>query len=785
MANSIQGMLHFFRGSIVNALLYPIFGVIVLINILVMLWEISYINKLHHMSIEQRKQDLVTHVQQMLNAFENAPHIGTNSILSNITAHSMAQQIIIFNSQGIAVAGSHEDTLNQSITTLLPEAAISVIHQGYDWSDLSQAPASSTPTSTTSLPLNKTVVRTITGYYATANISDTVPEQQRFRDNQGLIYASFDVEIGQFINPVFLRFEILFLAGKVLLLMCIIYLLVQKQIHSPIKTLLHACRHAVRTGSFELRKTLPSNEFNQLAARFQWVMSSLRENQAELDHAKTKLEAIFRSVQESILTIDTKGIVQSANSAVLPAFGYHTDELINHSLQLLFPHQPVTDDPNTVTSNNSAESNLIEQIINAPHLINFGKVHSLEGQKRNGRRFPILLTMSPGEANGERFYTLFIQNLTEQSNIKRKLAENQALFKAAVNSSLLGFALQKTDGMIIEVNPAMCTFLGYSKQALTGISLCSLINPTSLQNAKDNWERLKKDEIKDFSCDCLFTHRNGDEVWSILSSTKVHLPLTDEEFVVTQVVDITKEKNLSMRIAQRNIELKRSNDDLYNFAHSASHDLKSPLNAIGNIAGWIEDDCGDILPEASKKHLSILQSRCDRMKKLLDDLLGYSRLGQLDFSEQTINIGTMAKEIFELQENAHHFQFKAANTTLVLPRVPIEIILRNLISNAIRHHDQTSGFIEVTCQKRNEYYCLSVFDDGPGIPSELYEKAMEMFQTLRPRDEVEGSGIGLAMITKLLEHFHGRLEIHENTPKGTEVRVMWLINWKQFDANQH
>ena len=783
MANSIQGILHFFKGSIVNALLYPIFGIIVVINVLVMLWEVSYLNKIHHLSVDQRKQELVTNVQQMLNAFENAPNTRINQILSNIATHSIAEQIIVFNSQGIAVASSNRDILNQPMTILIPETVIPVIQKHYGWSDSSSELMLLKPRIIASLPIDDAVVQTFTGHYATATNNSREPKL--FRHNQGLIYASFNIELSQFINPIFLRFEILFLVGKICLVMLIIYGLVQRQIHYPIKTLLHACRHAVRTGNFELKKNLPSNEFNQLAERFQWVMRSLRQNQAELNHAKTKLEAIFRSVQESILTIDTHGIVKSANSAVLPTFGYREDELVNHPLQLLFPGQSDPVDVAMEKANHSAEHNLVEQIVKAPHLINFGKAHSLEGQKCNGTRFPILLTISPGEANGERFYTLFIQNLTEQINIERKLAENQALFKAAVNSSLLGFALQETDGTVIEVNPAMCAFLGYSEDALTGISLCSLINPISVNDANPHWERLIKDEIKDFSCDCLFTHQNGGEVWGILSSTKVRLTLTDEEYVFTQVIDITKEKILSMRIAQRNIELKRSNDDLYNFAHSASHDLKSPLNAISNIAGWIKDDCGDILPDTSQKHLNILQSRCDRMKKLLDDLLGYSRLGKLDFSEQTINIGTMAKEIFELQENAHHFQFVANNTTLILPRVPIEIILRNLISNAIRHHDQGSGSIEVRCQKRNEYYYISVFDDGPGIPSDLREKAMEMFQTLRPRDEVEGSGIGLAMITKLLEHFHGRLEIHENTPQGTEMRVMWLINWKQFDANQH
>ena len=109
--------------------------------------------------------------------------------------------------------------------------------------------------------------------------------------------------------------------------------------------------------------------------------------------------------------------------------------------------------------------------------------------------------------------------------------------------------------------------------------------------------------------------------------------------------------------------------------------------------------------------------------------------------------------------------------------------LRNLISNAIRHHDKGKGNITVTCEDASEIYLIKVIDDGPGIPPDLQDKAMEMFQTLKSRDEVEGSGMGLAMINKILEHFSGRLEIHSDGENGTEMRITWPKNTKPLMVN--
>ena len=102
-------------------------------------------------------------------------------------------------------------------------------------------------------------------------------------------------------------------------------------------------------------------------------------------------------------------------------------------------------------------------------------------------------------------------------------------------------------------------------------------------------------------------------------------------------------------------------------------------------------------------------------------------------------------------------------------------MLRNLISNAIKHHDKTSGHIEVLYKEENGMHHICVKDDGPGIPQALFDKALEMFQTLKPRDKVEGSGMGLSLSKKTIEHYGGTLTIESDGVNGTSVIIIWPI----------
>lgn len=236
---------------------------------------------------------------------------------------------------------------------------------------------------------------------------------------------------------------------------------------------------------------------------------------------------------------------------------------------------------------------------------------------------------------------------------------------------------------------------------------------------------------------------------------------------------------MTIRLKDKAARLEKSNQDLEQFSYIASHDLKSPLNAIRQLASWIRTDCKDLLPADSKKHLDLLESRAERMMNLLKDLLSYSRINRFSYENETVNLGKMVTDCFELLGNPKGFTYDAPNIDINIQKTPFEIVLRNLISNSIKHHDHKTGNITISYQNKIDVHCIKINDDGPGIPIHLHTKVMEMFQTLKPRDKVEGSGMGLAFVKKIVEHHNGSIKIESDGERGTTFIIHWPLKHDQ------
>ncbi|BCE01151.1 CHASE domain-containing protein [Marinicellulosiphila megalodicopiae] len=225
------------------------------------------------------------------------------------------------------------------------------------------------------------------------------------------------------------------------------------------------------------------------------------------------------------------------------------------------------------------------------------------------------------------------------------------------------------------------------------------------------------------------------------------------------------------KLNEKTVMLENSNHDLEQFSYVASHDLKSPINSINQIGQWLEEDCGDILPDKSKEHLKLLRSRTARMMKLLDDILNYSRIKQINSDYGEVNLREFVEDILSVYDLKERYVIDVENKSIFVQKSPLEIILRNLITNSIKHHDQDHGTIVIHHELSSlNHHVFTVSDDGPGIPEDLYDKALEMFQTLKSRDKVEGSGMGLTMIQKIISQNKGTFELLQNKPNGLVVK---------------
>ncbi len=222
-------------------------------------------------------------------------------------------------------------------------------------------------------------------------------------------------------------------------------------------------------------------------------------------------------------------------------------------------------------------------------------------------------------------------------------------------------------------------------------------------------------------------------------------------------------------------ELRRYAREVEQFAYIASHDLKAPLRGIDNLAKWIAEDMEKVMTPEVKESFALLRARVARLETLLDDILRYSRAGHVVEEARTIDTFELISTITRLNPWGEKFEIKCEGLmpVVVSPRTPLEQIFTNLITNAIKHHDKKSGTVTIKAIPFRNHVEFIVQDDGPGIPPEFHERVFGLFQTLKPRDKVEGSGLGMSIIKKLIEWQDGRVWVESDGKRGTAIHFEW------------
>ena len=249
-------------------------------------------------------------------------------------------------------------------------------------------------------------------------------------------------------------------------------------------------------------------------------------------------------------------------------------------------------------------------------------------------------------------------------------------------------------------------------------------------------------------------------------------------FATTRQRAQTLANQMTIALNEHSRELTRSNEELQQFAYVASHDLKAPLRGIDHLATWVEEDLGEKLDGEARENMSLLRGRIKRLEALLDDLLAFSRAGKVDAPVERVILEDFIPDVFALLDPEEKFELilEAEIATIRTRRSTLEQVFLNLFSNAIKHHDaESDGQVYVTVRESDEHYEFTIADNGPGIPPAHRERVFQMFQTLRPRDDVEGSGIGLAIIRKIIEQQGGKITIEDGSDGcGVLFRFSWM-----------
>jgi PAS domain S-box-containing protein len=366
-----------------------------------------------------------------------------------------------------------------------------------------------------------------------------------------------------------------------------------------------------------------------------------------------------------------------------------------------------------------------------------------------------------------------LRSLVLVDEMTKKVIAGEEYFRHIIEAAPCGMIITNNKGIIENVNPQAELLFGYNKKELLGHPIDMLVPQIFHEvHSADSDDSYKNKSHRRLGLDenVHGLKRNGDEF-----SAEIELAYfegDDGPKILSTIVDMTD--NVAMTD-----ELKRSNKDLNDFAYVASHDLKAPLRGIMQLASWIEEDIEGNASDETKKHLKLLQNRTARLEKLLDDLLTYSRIGHHREEVEEVDVLEMVQALYNLLVPPVGFSLNIIEPlpVLITLSTPLDVIFRNLIGNAIKHHDKPDGIISISVIEYNKYYEFSVTNDGPGIDFKHHDKIFEMFQTLRPRDEVEGSGMGLSIIKRMLESHGGYIKVTSDGERGVSFIFSWPKNF--------
>ncbi|MCP4283092.1 MAG: PAS domain S-box protein [Gammaproteobacteria bacterium] len=413
--------------------------------------------------------------------------------------------------------------------------------------------------------------------------------------------------------------------------------------------------------------------------------------------------------------------------------------------------------------------------------------------------------------------------ITERKRVEEALRESETKLRGLYELSPLGIALTDMKGRYLEFNESFRRICGYTDEELKALDYWELTPKKYEAEEARQLDSLTRTghygpyEKEYVRCDgtliplrlngVLVTSRDGEKyIWSIVEDiaerkrteevlrkardeleTRVHERTAELEKINQELVGEVAERRhaehklqelnetLEQRVTQRSAEAKRHAEEMEQFVYVASHDLKAPLRGVANLTNWLQEDLVDKLGDDTGEKFELLQDRVSRMQALLEGLLEYSRVGQTNGTKEMVDTKVLLDETINLLSLPPDVVVEVAPDmpTLYTNQLLLGQVFANLVGNAIKHHEGSQTRVWVNVCDADEFYEFSVADNGPGIAPQYHQKVFMMFQTLATRDVGSDSGIGLALVKKIVEEQGGSITLDSELGKGSTFRFSW------------
>jgi len=512
-------------------------------------------------------------------------------------------------------------------------------------------------------------------------------------------------------------------------------------------------------------------EFIRLLARWLGAAIEREEAQDALMAAHRRLAAILDNTPVGIAIVGYDRMMMQANPAFCSIFGLRMDEVVGKSARVLYSSDETFQ---TIGSKSMPQLSLGETFD-----------EDVPMSRRDGKAILVRL-IARGVDTGDRSHGIVwaAEDVTERRAAESALRERQEFYEQIFTSGgAVKLLLDPQTGQIVDANPAAATFYGLSLDQLRGRAIWSLDELEPEQSLA-----LLRAAQAELNSRFIYRHRMADGSHRDVEVFTGPLRVRDRDLVMSIVHDVTDRLMSEQKLAhalheQENQarELARSNAELEQFAYVASHDLRQPLRQVASYVSLLERMYADKLDEEGRQFIGFARSGAERMDRLIIDLLEYSRIGRKVRGRESVPVTEMLAEpvriMTPLAEEAGGFvRLEVAEDAgaILGERIELERLIQNLIGNAIKYRaHERPPVVRVTAVRselEGELH-IAVADNGIGIAPEHFERIFGIFQRLHGRDEYEGTGIGLAICKKIVDHHKGRIWLESKLGEGSVFHV--------------
>jgi PAS domain S-box-containing protein len=479
-----------------------------------------------------------------------------------------------------------------------------------------------------------------------------------------------------------------------------------------------------------------------------------------------RYRGLLEAAPDAMVVVNQGGEIVLLNVQAEKQFGYRRDELLGQKVKNIIPEgfaeRLIADGTRT------AADALAQQI---------GTGLELLGRRKDGTEFPIEIMLSPLENAEGILVTAAIRDITQRKTAEkglvqmtRELSLKHQLLASVVEGTTDPIYVRDLEHRFTLVNSACSNVFGLSVNDVLGKSLRELLpNETYSAIALSDQEVVRANATRTVE-----EEAEIDGVTRTFLTTKGPYRDADQKTIGTLGIarDITERKKSEEHLVKTVGELKRSNDELQQFAYVASHDLQEPLRMVASYTQLLAKRYQGRLDGDADEFIAYAVDGCNRMQGLIQDLLAYSRSGTDGKALREISGENALKEALgSLQASIQ--ESGAVVTHDLLPTITTDdaqlaLVFQNLVGNAIKYHGSEVPHVHVSAAENggNEWI-FSVRDNGMGIDPQYFERIFVLFQRLHGRAEFEGTGIGLAICKKILERLGGRIWVESQLEKGS------------------